>query len=267
MLIWFGIEERRVRLGDVAEWCPVCHDITVCRAFRIDTYPQLYMVPLWKPRTRGHAIFCTRCNRLLDRSVEDYPILAPPPATDLEALIDQTNPGLRHEVEQLRQVDEEAHTQDDSMPTGHRRRELEEPFIEIEPQVINGTGSIHLDWISGPLAFASISACLSSQILKPITSGPPWFPALRASLLPIGGTLLAITAVYFLLSRRSRIPPRCERQLLSRLGDLAPSADELEQVVDELAARGLFTAQRINRSWLQKRVDRQVARASSRNRM
>ncbi len=95
-----GAYDRKKYLGRLAEWCPFCQQITVCRVREHRQVSHVYFIPLGRGKVTGHSLHCDKCHRLLpaDSSCAtqaiDVGLIA------LEQLVELTNPDLPERVGQ-----------------------------------------------------------------------------------------------------------------------------------------------------------------------
>ncbi len=95
MLIISGKRRSKKRLGFVADFCPVCREITAFSIHRFAMKEHLYGISLAEGKTLGHAGFCTRCGTQIAMDATIYASYATEPGNRVEELARKTFPYLR----------------------------------------------------------------------------------------------------------------------------------------------------------------------------
>jgi hypothetical protein len=95
MFIFWGTRKTETKEGYVAEFCPVCREITPFQLRRIGMADHLYGVSLGKGKTLGHAALCQGCQTQIGADAMDYRAFARRADQHIHVLINETFPNIR----------------------------------------------------------------------------------------------------------------------------------------------------------------------------
>src|SRR6185295_10855940 len=89
---WEAVRDER-KLGYVAEFCPVCREIRACRLLRVGE--KFSADPVNGARPVTNIVRCEQCPFTTPVEALGYASIAKTPPSDIETLIQQTNPQIR----------------------------------------------------------------------------------------------------------------------------------------------------------------------------
>lgn len=92
-LIW-GTKKVTRKLGFVGEICPRCRTVRSVKVNRVGLASHIFFVPVSRGRLLGFTGECQQCSGEFEVQPTDYPIFEKNKKTDLNSLVEKTNPKL-----------------------------------------------------------------------------------------------------------------------------------------------------------------------------
>lgn len=238
MFIFWGTRKTETKEGYVAEFCPVCREITPFLVRRIGMADHLYGISLGKGKVLGHAASCEDCNTPLGVDALDYRAFAKRRDQDIPALISETFPNIRNaRAERLSLEDQvKAGTLDEA----HRQAMLLEPFqIFSAATEANFTGQLHIGGRGGWgclgtfVAAAALGFVGNAVLMNPEHREKIGFAAL--AILVAGGLY---SFVQMLLEPNRAFARKILPGLAKSLRPLRPTQDELAACLERFKRAG-----------------------------
>jgi hypothetical protein len=226
-----GTTNVRTELGTVADYCPVCHDIRPCTLHRVTRAIHAYGVPIGKGDYLGDEIRCDVCRFVRHGNPELFENVGQSGASDLETLVQRTQPRLRTRYAAQLELDERMRK--GSLTREERQGVLLGALRSAEALLQPRTQDLHFDAWAGLGCFLTVAgapvvvmSAIAGQ-LHPIVAG-------AIALLVIGGT---VKALWTDVPRHARkvIAPRIARGLRP----LAPEIEEIETALRDCAEDGM----------------------------
>jgi hypothetical protein len=253
MVFYAGVRERTWQIGYVADYCPICHEIRVCKLMRTVSYPHVYFLRVGSETIKGHQVFCSTCGSLLHGDVEKYTGVQRDLYASMEDLIKGTNPELEERVLEILEAEECVAKGD--MDPEDRMALIAKPFLVIEDEVRRNHMSMDLD-----------SATRGYLLLAAVAWGTfmlPWFQHSPSSLVralsPFGAAagcfMLVCLVVHCIQRSRNDVRHRFGSYLASNLQCLSPSTEELAEVISKLRKSGSMVAKKVKAEWLREQID------------
>jgi hypothetical protein len=254
MAIIWGKKRVVIKLGYVAEFCPICREAQEFEISRVGTANHIYFIPLGDAKLAGHMGRCRQCGTSILVDPAKYTAFEPTSSIEIETLIQRTFPDFYNVyAERLEIEDRLKNRKNVSIPDRHLW--LMEPFkclvIEVEQRFANA----RFDRESGIGCAATIlllaflycgsSAVDSSSLVRDIMF-------IGIGLVVIAGpiyTLIQIALAPNRYMQRSVIP-----RLAKSLSPLNPSLEEISQCIAELKARGFRIGKKLRQERLWKEL-------------
>jgi len=162
MFIVWGTKRTKRRLGEVADFCPMCRDVRPFQLLRVGTASHVYFVSCGAGKLTGHIIRCTQCGVTLAAVPSRYAVFEKHFAADLAELERMSFPGLRETYASRLALEAQIQRAPADLTPEQRASLLFEPFDLLHPVVeayfANGT---QLDKQSGIGCFGTILATIA----------------------------------------------------------------------------------------------------------
>lgn len=231
VVVW-GKKVVRSGLGFVADFCPICRDVRVCRVSRVGVAEHLYFIALDAGQLSHFALECLTCGAPQSADPSRYSFLAPSASAtdDVAGLAAATFPNLR--VVHGARLDLEARLRaGEPVPKEARRALLTEPFGLLE-SVVRQRDKTSFDVFSG-------TGCLTTIFLPIVVGIAACNRTTSAGSIALGlfvfGTLF--TLVQIALGHRRFVRRAVLPALVQALRPLRPTSNELEACLGTCRAR------------------------------
>jgi hypothetical protein len=234
---WEAVRDER-KLGYVAEFCPVCREIRACRLFRVGE--KFSAEPLNGAPRIANVVRCQHCPFTTPVDALTYASMAKTPSSDIEQLIQQTNPQIRTKLAGSLALAESLKQPDAQVSSGLRQSLLLEPFQHLAgPLEVMFRRNKKLDrptissgLVTIVLTFLLVGGCTA------FSHGPrdddKWFLAVALAAV-IGGLF---TLVQHALGAKRRVRTEFIPALANALRPLKPTREELATCVSTVRADG-----------------------------
>ena len=252
MIIIWGKKYVYTRLGNIADFCPLCREVRIFELKRVGLAGHIFYISLTDGDLVGHERRCTACGTELNARPEIYAR----PSTEsraLRELIALTFPNLATHYAGRFALEKSIRNSLGKISTEDRLALLKEPFsllsYKAEPQF--RASLVHTQAILvffAALILGGIGAAPLSLALAPLAVELPEYEKLIwVAVLLVAAVTAWISSFCFRkrLLRKEMLPP-----LLSALHPLKPTLDELAMVLKDLKALGLKVGSRIKPEWV-----------------
>jgi hypothetical protein len=238
MFIFWGTRKTESKEGYVAEFCPVCREITSFQLRRIGMADHLYGVSLGKGKTLGHAAICEGCQTQIGVDAMDYRAFARRPGQNLQVLIDETFPNIRKSRSERLILEDKVRSGE--LDDADRQAMLMEPFhIFSAATEANFTGQIHIQGRGG-------WGCLGTFVIAfavVIIGNAIWaYPEERERITTAAMGIMVLGGLYsfvqLLLEPRRIFARRILPGLAKALRPLHPTKDELAGCLERFNRAG-----------------------------
>lgn len=231
VVVW-GKKIVRTGLGFVADFCPICRDVRVCRLSKVAVAEHLYFIALDGGQLSHFALECLTCGAPQSGDPSRYAFIVPTAKAtdDVGGLVSATLPNLRA-VHGAR-LDLEARLRaGEPAPREARRQLLVEPFGLLE-SIVRGRDKTSFDIMSG-------TGCITTIILPVVVGIAACNRTSSAGTMALGlfviGTVF--TLIQIALGHRRFVRRHVLPTLADALRPLRPTANELEACLGTCRAR------------------------------
>jgi hypothetical protein len=232
MFIFWGTKEIKKKLGDVADYCPICRDFRKFKLIRHGAAGHLYGISLGNGKLIGFTKTCQTCKTLFDADPEIYASISKKDFS-LPHLLSRTLPNANTLYSEQRELDKKLTAQPHAFTPDERKRLILHPFLLLSARVENFFESTHVDKpMAVAIAAGIIIWMLSAVVISQLTTfDPEETPMyLIASFLP--GIFLVVWQT--LGARRRYFQNQIIPLIVSNLKPLKPTPDELSSTLAEL---------------------------------
>jgi hypothetical protein len=233
MFIVWGRKIVRRKLGQVADFCPICRTTTAFTLMRVGSASHVYYISSGEGELVGHERSCTTCSTTLRADPARYGGVGKA-RTPLPELIAQTHAGIGEVLSERFALEARIAGDLPSLSADEREALIREPFMVMSGRVEEHFSTTHIDKEMG----LAIVAALALLILGP-ASLHGLMPNEEGTLFLIfAGIGLALVVWQGILSgqrfmHRAILPP-----LARALHPLRPTEAELEAVRSALRVHG-----------------------------
>ena len=238
MLIW-GFKLVEQRLGYVADFCPICKEISALDVYSVRRVAHAYYLRLGKGKLVGYIGKCQACGTSIPVDPKKYSKFLDRPGENIDALIEQTHPQVMLEISDRLEIERRIKFHE-PISLEQRRQLLMEPFVLL-------AGRVEKVFRQVPWEKETKIGCLVLFLLMMIagcvtlvwTEDAPGLSLAMGILwiLLIGIGVLYVFVEAFLTPRR--IVRREIVPLLAKtLAPLRPTRDELDHVLQVLKRKG-----------------------------
>ena len=245
MIVW-GTKRKLKRLGNIAEFCPLCRSIQPFAVTRISMAGHIYFISLGSGQTVGFTATCRNCGLQIPVDATEYGKIAKRPLPDIEALVQQTYPTIA-DVYAERLAIENRLTSKQALSADERLALIREPFDAIVPMLEQRCGGeTQFDKPTGigcaatlllPAMLVIIPLVLDKQRAVDTFFGP--------AALVVGGASFLVT-LFFLVTTNYRYFKSTLYPVLARcLLPLDPTKDELDSILETFRTAGLQVGTRL----------------------
>ena len=244
MIIW-GTTTKRLRMGRVADFCPICRSIRpfLLRCIRHNSH--VYFIPLGSGTVLGHTMQCESCSAVLQTDATRYAGVSDDGALDLNGLVQRTHPDLieecaaRLEVERQlslgRKLDEEL-----------RSYLIKEPFHILNAQAELRAAQAHFDVYSALTPLLTIALLIAVGFVLSAWPGLMYSETRNGILITLGLVGLLVTIVFLATDVRRFIRKRIQPLLVRSLQTLNPTREEITDALSHLKSFGLTLGRKLS---------------------
>lgn len=245
MLIVWGKKKTVRRLGYVAEFCPVCREITPCRLVRIGLTGHLYYISFLKGKLVGHLAQCCVCGYEQAAEPGNYHSQARSPKLPLPQLIQETFPSIHGS--RARELAREKHLRSGGLTTEEREDAILEGMKLFRDQVEKLPKATTITWPAGLAMVLTILAMVGAGQLEEKLRWDEKYPDLDMGNVYLG--LLAVGAVVtgtLMILGKTRYVRRKVVPVMARcLRPLHPTREELQYCLDLFLVAGIKVGTRV----------------------
>ncbi len=237
-MIW-GFKPVEQRLGYVADFCPICREITALDVYGVRRVAHVYYLGLGKGKLVGYIGKCQVCGTSIPVDPKKYSKFLDCQEENINALIEQTYPQVMLERADRLEIERRIKFHE-PIPLEQRRQLLMEPFGVLAGRVEKVFWQVPLDnrtkvGCSILLLLIMIAGCVTLVWLEDAPAVSLVMGILWILLMGIGVVYVFVEA--FLTPRR--IVQREIIPLLAKtLAPLRPTQEELEHVLKVLKGKG-----------------------------
>jgi hypothetical protein len=239
MFIIWGTSVRKRPIGRVADYCPWCRDARPFRIIRHSHHRHIYFIQVSRSHVDGHSRQCEQCGEVLAVDPAQYQSLGGHRKASLDALINQTNPGLKQQVAAA--ADLRRRAERGELAPEERLTALSEPLALLEMAISRRAERTHTDlWGGLSLLMLGIAPAIGLLIPRAL------FLDNAAHLIgfAIGTVAGLVTCIVVMSTDVRRFTRRKIRhELIPSLAPLRPAESELNQLLEAMRMR----AQRLPR--------------------
>lgn len=258
-----GKKRIEQKMGLVAEFCPVCHEIRCFELRRVMLFSHFYFILYGKGELVEHRVVCTVCGLWLQTKPDRYAGAENTHVylNDIEALMQSTFPALRKEYAARLAFERQLKANPAGIDPETRARYMFEQFRVVNPQVhaaFKQETRFDRKSVLGGLGLAGLFGLLLAAALSlPKGQGQ--------DLTATAAILLLLAASFFVLAQLALVPRRRMRtRLLPRLArglrPFHPLEAELEALLAKCKAAGMFIAGKVTPRRLMEELDKPGAR-------
>jgi hypothetical protein len=230
-VIWWGRKVKRIRVGHVADFCPICHAQKTFTLVHVGMVNHVYSVATGTTDLIGYERICADCATAIPTDITRYSSVAPKPAP-LGELKAQTFPSLDTAIRDLRAAQQQA----------KRPALIKEPFLLLSPKVEQRFAQVQIGPGAGIaivaailLIFVGAPRLIESEVL-PNAQPEAVFGAFAA----VGIALI----VWQVIASGSRF---IRREVVSRLAKALKPLRPTEQEIDAALAELKMLKQKIGK--------------------
>jgi hypothetical protein len=145
MIFIWGKSIKRRKLGYVADYCAVCHDLRTFKVERIGSASHVYYISFGQGELVGYERTCGACSTPVEAVPATYVDVASTaqPASDL---ISQTFPNYYTVYRAVIERDRKVRDTPSQLTPAERKARMREPFLLIAPVAQEKLASIRVDW-------------------------------------------------------------------------------------------------------------------------
>ncbi|MGH7145168.1 MAG: hypothetical protein ACREJ2_13730 [Planctomycetota bacterium] len=235
------------RIGYVADFCPICRDLTSWRIDRLGRGAALYGVEVSKGILTGQRGTCDECGLRRPMDPGEFFSVATHPPGDFAAFVSATHPTSPRGILRLHnRLELEARLRDRRAGlTGAERRALiREPFEAVEPVFRSVKASGWMQGVGVAFGFGILMVPMTLFILLCDPATGHYTPYWQWPVFGSAALCLALTILFFWLAYRSNFKRSVRDGLLHALQPIDPSGGELAEVIEELRRTGCRVARR-----------------------
>ncbi len=261
-VFYWGTRRTEKKQGLVAEFCPLCRDISAFRILRVGLASHVYAIPFGQGRLAGHVIECTACGLRLTADPLKYALfaveskVAPIPLGELERL---TYPTVRQVYAPRLALETQIRRTASVLTPEQRAQLLLEPFRLLNPRVeARYSTSLKFDRYSslgcvGTLLFTFLLLSVAGTLLEP-----------RATYLIVASLVFFGLGVAYTLGQLACAAGRflhteVVRALARSLDPLEPTPDELQGCLAKCKAASMKIGQKLKLPVLWAELERHAA--------
>lgn len=226
MFIVWGRKITRRPVGYVADYCGICREPKPFKVSRLGSVGHVYYISFGEGKLVGHERTCTSCGTFSEANVAAYTKVSRK-ATSLEALKQETYPGLDAALAARRALDERIRTAPHLLSPEERLGLIRAPFNLLTRKVEKHFASTHLDAGIGLAFGAAVGLCIATlsigQALVPDIAGKLFLVAMAIG---VGLVIWQFFAAGKRFMRKEILPP-----LAKALAQLKPSEAEIAQAL------------------------------------
>lgn len=238
-MLW-GTKRVEQKLGYVADFCPICREITPLVVYSVRKAAHVYYLKLGKGLLVGYVGKCQMCGTSIPVDARRYRRFLNRQEGDIEALIEQTYPQVRVEKAKRLEIERRIKSRE-PISLGTRRQLLMEPFVILAIEVEKIFRQVPLDKRTkiGCLVLTILMAMAGCTTLAWLEEAP----VLSTITGGLWILLIGVSVVYVLLEAyltpRRLVRHRIIPLLAKSLEPLRPTQGELEEVLKALKKEGL----------------------------
>ena len=233
MFIVWGKTIKRRKLGFVADFCAVCHDLRTFQVSRIGSASHVYYISFGQGDLVGHERTCGVCATPMDAVPGNYLGMAKTsrPATEL---ISETFPNYYTVYRELLERERKVRDTPSLLTPEERRARIRGPFMVLAPLAQQKLASVQIDWRVVLAVFSFTPIFWVIGIISSWFSGPYQDdPSMNWMLAGLALWAGLVCSEIFSSSRRyllkKALPP-----LAASLAPLKPSESEISRILEDL---------------------------------
>ena len=258
MLIVWGTKRIEKKLGQVAEFCPICRLIRPFRLIRVGLASHVYYVSFGSGKLAGHLLQCLECGVSLPTDPTIFSSVEKRTTLELEELIQQTHPRLRETCAARLDLEAQIRRTPGVLSPEERAAALLEPFRLLSPLVeARWARSSEMDKPAGLGCAGTLLGCvllvvIVSALHKTMSDSDTGIVALFFGL----GTIYTFVQIHFAPARYLRqkiVPP-----LARALDPLDPTQPELADCLTRCKTAGLKLGQKLKVEHLWAELERRA---------
>ena len=251
VIVW-GTRYSRSSLGYVADFCPLCRQVSAFELFNIQEVHHFYFVFTLPGEAEAYEIQCLSCATIFPTDPSEYRHYAQCRQQDPDALAQETNPCVLDKFAD--RLDTEKRIREHKEVGARQRLNLLlEPFIALRPEVeirpSTARGRRNVGVFFGSLLLACVILGTLSDLVVALAPLLKWLGAAGVAF------LLGIWVILCLTEKRRVVRKRLVPKIAKALRPLGPSREELTKVLSRLAARGDPIATHVDAGELQRRIE------------
>ncbi len=139
LFIW-GRQRREKRLGNAADFCPVCRQIRAFEIQEVRMAKHLYFIPVERGIFQHHSQACLTCRTVLNSQPGRFQRLARSEGKSIEELVQTTFPTIHTAFAARLALEEKVAAGGEGIDSRARQQLLMEPFALAEPHFATGYG-------------------------------------------------------------------------------------------------------------------------------
>ncbi len=252
MIIIHGTRHFERERGRIAEFCPVCGQITAFRLVELCTQAHVYFLPITRGEIQGYIAKCTECACQLETDPAVYQAVVKSKEVGLADLISKTFP----DIHQVRARELALSKQIAIAPQRIPRPEREELLLQRFTAL---AGAVQRDAFKNPRALLFTVLTLLVMFVGPGIArwlGKP-IPE-RFVLWFIGGECMCWLglALWWASQPRRFLRGKVIPQLVRAIAPLSPGYDELQYCLDSLDVAGWKIGRKLSADMLWKLLEK-----------
>jgi len=139
LLIW-GRQRREKRIGNAADFCPVCRQIRAFEVHEVRMAKHFYFIPVERGTFQHHSQACLNCRTVLNSQPGRFLRLARSAGKSIEELVQTTFPTIHTAFATRLALEEKVAAGGEGIDSRARQQLLLEPFALAEPHFASGYG-------------------------------------------------------------------------------------------------------------------------------
>lgn len=245
MIVW-GTKTVFRKLGFVADFCPICRQVTAFRIRRIGSAGHIYFVALGQGQLCGYELTCESCRHasLYSPQSSFRPCRQ---FLSMDQLIAESNPSLPEEMAGRMRLEEEIRSNPSGIPADVREELIAEPFMKVSPLVEERFSSVGK--VDGRLGLTLLMAVAGVGLAALIATAEA--PDHAGLVTGVAAGVAVVLVSWVAMGAGRRFFQRSIIPLLQRsLQPLSPSSEEITAVLDQLRQQGHKIGARMKPEWL-----------------
>lgn len=258
MFIVWGRKIVRRKLGQVADFCPICRKTTAFTLVRVGSAGHVYYISSGEGELVGHERACTECGTTLRAEPATYAGVGKA-RTPLAELVAQTYPGIDDARSERFALEARIAGDLQSLSADERGALIREPFMVLSGKVEEHFSTTHLD----KEMLLAIVAALVLLVVGP-ASLHGLMPEEEGTLFLVFGLIgLALVVWQGIQSGQRFMRKAILPQLARALHPLRPTQGELDEVRSALRTHGHKLGRRLRTEDLMAQLERRESRTRS----